>query len=260
MQPVSDASGRFVWFELMTTDVAGAKAFYKQVIGFETEPFPMGDGTYEMWKTPNGTNIGGIMVLPEEAKAMGAPPHWLGNLCVANVDAAVAKAKAHGAAVHMGPFDVPSVGRVAIIADPTGAHLALYQPADQAPGHGGNPAPGEVGWCELTSSDPEKAWSFYQDIAGWVETSSMDMGDMGKYRMFGPAGCQQPIGGMMGLPPGSPMSAWGFYLTVADFDAAVAAVKEHGGTVLNGPMEVPGGQRIVHFLDPQGAYVSIVGN
>jgi predicted enzyme related to lactoylglutathione lyase len=105
--------------------------------------------------------IGGILSLPQEARDMGAPPHWVGNLSVKDLDAAVAAASEQGGTIYKAPFDVPTVGRVAIVADNTGATLALVQFYTEAPGHTEAPAQGEFCWSELMTSDMDRAFSFY---------------------------------------------------------------------------------------------------
>lgn len=258
MQAVSSAKGRFVWFELMTLDVPAAIAFYSKVVGWETESWD--GGGYTMWKVPGGLTIGGVMALPDDAKAMGAPPSWIGNLCVESVDAAVIQVAANGGTIYKPAFDVEGVGRVAIVADCCGATFALYQPAAQAPGHEGAPNFGEISWSELLTDDEAKAWSFYSDVAGWVKGSSMDMGEMGTYQMFGvtadPAGA---VGGMFRRPPMAPVSMWQYYFYVADLDGAIAAATGSGGKLINGPTEIPGGDRVANLLDPQGAAFSLHG-
>ncbi|HNC99988.1 MAG TPA: VOC family protein, partial [Myxococcota bacterium] len=170
----------------------------------------------------------------------------------------VEKLKAHGGAVYQGPFDVPSIGRVAIVADASGASFALYQPESQAPGHSDDQsAQGEVSWVELCSGDVDKAWELYADIGGWEKTEAMDMGPMGTYQMYGPKG--KTIGGMMPKPEQMPVSAWNFYIWVDDLDAAVAAAVANGGTLMHGPHEVPGGSRVANLIDPQGAFFSLHG-
>ena len=107
------------------------------------------------------------------------------------------------------------------------------------------------------TTDAPAALQFYQKMFGWQPTEAMDMGPMGKYHMFGRH--LGPLGGMMNKSPEMAQVPpnWGLYFRVADLDAAVARVKTGGGQILNGPMEVPGGDRIVNCLDPQGAAFSL---
>jgi len=259
MQPVSEAQGRFVWYELMTTDIPAAVSFYTKVIGWEMNAWPTPDGQppYQMWKVPGKAEVGGVFSLPEEACKMGAPPAWLGNICVADLDGTLAKLQALGGQVHRPAFEVPDVGRVAIVADPTGATFALYQPSGQAPGHGETSSPGEFSWSELYSLDLDKAWAFYQALLGWQDRGSMDMGPMGKYQMFSASGGENANGGMMKSPPEMPVSAWGFYTTVANLHGAIERAVGLGATLVNGPMDVPGGDEVATLQDPQGAFFSL---
>jgi len=242
--------GRFVWFDLMTEDPAGGQDFYTQLIGWGTEVWDGGEEPYTMWK--NGeTPIGGVTQLPNEAKQDGAPSHWLGYVAVPDTDASVAEAKSLGGSVHVEPMEIPTVGRFAVLADPQGAVFAVFTPAGEAPGHEGPAAQGEVAWHELMAEDYEAAFDFYQKLFGWQKTDTMDMGDAGVYQMYGRGGA--PMGGMFNKPAEMPASAWLYYFVVPDVDASAGRIKELGGRILNGPMEVPGGGRIVQAMDPQGA-------
>ncbi|RMH12993.1 MAG: VOC family protein, partial [Gemmatimonadetes bacterium] len=251
-----EVKGRFVWYELMTTEPGAAEAFYAKVCGWGSAPYEVGDQPYTVWM--NGeASLGGLMRLPDEAVAAGAPPHWLGYVATDDVDATVEQAKGMGAGVLMGPMDVPEVGRLAVLRDPQGAVFAVYRPAGEAPGHAPPAEMGEVSWHELHTEGWEQAWDFYATLFGWTKTEAMDMGDMGTYQMFatGPDGVT--VGGMFDKMPEVPVCHWLFYVQVPDLEAALAAVNEGGGRVLNGPMEVPGGDRVAHCVDPQGAVFAL---
>ena len=139
---------------------------------------------------------------------------------------------------------------------PIGGVMQLPQQAiDAAPGHDGPPAEGEFSWCELPTTDWKAAWSFYFELFGWQEFDQMDMGEMGIYHMFNRGG--HPLGGMFNKPPEVPVAAWVFYIPVPDCAAAVDKVKELGGKVLNGPMEVPGGDMVAQCMDPEGASFAV---
>ena len=126
------AEGAFVWDELSTSDVDGAKKFYGDVFGWTTRDMEMGEGmTYSIWERPGGDDVGGAMALTEDMKANGIPPNWLAYLGTDDIDAATEKAKELGATVHMPPTDIPGMGRFSILQDPTGAAFALYQGASQ---------------------------------------------------------------------------------------------------------------------------------
>jgi predicted enzyme related to lactoylglutathione lyase len=251
-------AGRFVWYELLTSDPKAAIAFYSEVVGWKTQPF--GDaGDYTMWVGEQGP-LGGVTLLPDAAKKMGVPAYWQANVEVANVDETVAKVKQLGGQVHH-QDDVPTVGRFAVIADPQGAVIAVFTPYASMQSHDIS-KPGEVSWHELYTSDHEAAFAFYQQIAGWERLDEYDMGPMGKYLLWGREGKQ--LGGMMTLkgmktPDGREVPAsWMYYVTTADLEATLARAQANGARVLNGPMDVPGGQRIVQLFDPQGAAFALV--
>lgn len=245
--------GRFVWFELMTTDPTAAIAFYGDVTGWTTQKWENSD--YTMWIGAQGP-LGGVMALPEEAKKMGAPPNWIGNLEVADVDAAVEKVRAAGGQILKPAEDMPTVGRFAVVTDPQGAAIALFKPEGDMSSHDTS-KPGAIGWHELMTTDYEAAFRFYSDLVGWEKTGEMDMGPMGKYLLFGREGKQ--IGGMMNKPKDAPMpSAWMYYQRVADLDVALERAKAKEARLLHGPMEVPGGDWVAQLMDPQGAAFALV--
>ena len=246
----NENSGRFVWHDLMTTDPAAATTFFTGVIGWGTQAWD-GPTPYTMW-TANGVPVGGVMQLPPDA---GAPTHWMGYISTPDVDATIAAAGALGAAVMVPATDIPNVGRFAVLTDPQGAAFAVYASAggdaDPAP-----PGPGEFSWHELYTTDVDAAFDFYQKLFGWQKTSAMDMGEMGVYQMFGIG--EIPFGGMMKKAaemPGPP--GWQHYVKVDDVKRVAEVVKQKGGQVVNGPMEVPGGDYIANCIDPQGGMFSI---
>jgi len=252
-------TNQFLWYELMTTDVAGAEAFYTDVVGWKTDAGQASDRPYTMWRT-DGEHVGGLMALPESARQRGAPSHWLGYVGADDVDAAAGKAKGLGATVLVPPTDIPGVGRFAVLADPQGAVFALFGGGDPAMAPPPNDAmkPGRVAWHELLTTDDEGGWSFYHALFGWTHTETMDMGEHGAYRMFTTAEAgTRPRGGMMRLPDKEGHPGWLYYFTVPDLDAAVAKLKAGGGQLMNGPMEVPGGDRVAQCTDPQGAWFAL---
>jgi predicted enzyme related to lactoylglutathione lyase len=236
--------GLFVWYEHLTKDVQAAIAFYSEVVGWKTQPF--GD-EYVMWVGSQGP-LGGVMKLPE---GMGAPPHWMAHVGVANVDSTAALAKKLGGKVHKEPTDIPTVGRFAVLGDPQGAVISVFTPNEAMTLH--DPAKeGEFCWNELLTSDSAAAFQFYSGLFGWKILEEMDMGPMGKYRIYGLG--ERRLGGIMTTPKGAPMPPmWMFYVSTNDLDAAIRRATGKGAKVMNGPMDVPGGGRIAQLLDPQGA-------
>ncbi len=256
---MSDTQGRFVWYELMTTDTQAAKSFYGSVVGWGARDASVPGVAYTMFQVGE-TAIGGLMDLPEPARQMGAPPSWLGYIGVDDVDATVGRVTGLGGAVRVPPTDIPEVGRFAVITDPQGAALALFKPATACPDQSPEPTqgtPGHIGWHELLAVDWEKALEFYATLFGWTKADAMDMGDMGIYQLFATGG--QAVGGMFNKPPTVPRPFWVFYFNVDSIDTAVERVTAGGGTILMGPMEVPGGGWIVQCSDPQGAMFALFG-
>jgi predicted enzyme related to lactoylglutathione lyase len=241
--------GLFVWHDLITTDVPAAVAFYGEVVGWRTEPF--GQDGYTMWASSQGP-MGGVMAIDAEGARTGMRPHWMAHVHVDDVDDRARAAAALGGRVCRAPSDIPTVGRFAVVADPAGATLSLFQPL---PGQEIHPRDlsrdGEFRWNELHAPDGAAAARFHGELLGWKILEEMDMGPMGKYRVFG-LGDRQ-LGGIMPLQPGAPLApSWLPYVATSDLDAAVARARRRSATLLNGPMDVPGG-RVAQLRDPQGA-------
>jgi predicted enzyme related to lactoylglutathione lyase len=242
----ADVRGRFVWHELLTTDTAAAAAFYPKVVPWRTQPSNMPGYTIFM---AGGLQVGGLMALPADAGAA----HWLMYVGTASVDATVAQAQGLGARVVKGASDIPNVGRFAVLADPQGATFAVFTP-------GGGPAPqnppqGGFSWHELQTTDVAGALRFYGELFGWTKGVSHDMGAMGTYQIFEHRG--SGVGGMCNTQGPSTPPSWLSYVHVTDATRAVAAVKSAGGRLLHGPVEVPGGNWIALFLDPQGGAFAV---
>jgi uncharacterized protein len=243
--------GRFVWYDLMTTDPAKAEAFYTNVCGWTTEPWGGSPAPYTMWKA-NGTPIGGVMPVQNP----GAPPHWLAYISCPDVDETVKTSESLGGKTYVKSSDIPSVGRFAILSDPQGAVFSAFASANP-PQPEAEPKVGEFSWHELATTDYAAGFHFYETLFGWELRVDHDMGPIGVYRLFGRNG--KEIGGMFNKPPdmGSVPPHWLQYVMVDSSTAAVERVKANGGQVLNGPMEVPGGDWIAQCLDPQGAAFAV---
>jgi len=216
----------------------------------------MTDQSYTLFSM-GSTMVGGLMPIPEDARKMGVRPAWMGYIGVDDVDAYAARVKAAGGAVHRAPQDIPGVGRFAVVGDPTGAGFILFRgSSEQAPTPPAPGTPGHIGWHELHAGDGPAAFAFYSSLFGWTKTEAMDMGPTGVYQMFATGG--ETVGGMMTKAPEVPMPFWLNYFNVEAIDAAIERIKQHGGQISNGPMEVPGGLWIVQALDPQGAMFALV--
>ena len=262
MTSPSVSHGRFVWYDLITTDVPGATAFYTKVGGWGTQEFEMGrTRKYQMW-TARGIPLGGVVQLTPETGPPGTPPHWMASVAVTNVDAAAKKVASLGGTVLTQPMDIPEVGRYAVIADPQGAVVALFTPQQPAAPEVFAPKLSEFSWHELMTTNHEAAFSFYSSLFGWERMGEHDMGaPVGTYLMFGqPEGAADavPYGGMYSTPPAVPMPPnWLYYIRVESADEAVETVKSLGGQVLTGPAEVPGGDRVAQCVDPHGGLFAV---
>ncbi|MEO6928643.1 MAG: VOC family protein, partial [Casimicrobiaceae bacterium] len=167
------------------------------------------------------------------------------------------RVKQAGGTIHHPPDDIPGVGRFAVVADPQGAAFILFKGAGGAPPEtAAAGAPGHIGWHELYAGSLEGAWAFYSTLFGWTKAEAIDMGPMGTYQLFS-AGAE-PIGGMMTKPAQTPHPCWLYYFNVDAIDAAAERVKANGGTVVNGPHEVPGPMYVVQCMDPQRAMFAMV--
>ncbi|MEJ2371097.1 MAG: VOC family protein [Gemmatimonadales bacterium] len=245
--------GRFIWYELLTSDPDAAIDFYTRLIGWSSAPFDVSGQEYTMWMKGE-VPVGGVMQLPEEAVAGGAPPHWLAYLGTSDVDATSEQAQQLGASVLVPPTTIPEAGRFSVLQDPQGAVIAVYTPPELPP-MDEEPTPGCFSWHELATTDHEAAFDFYSKLFGWEKQEAIDMGEAGIYQMYGAGG--PPLGGMFNRTAEMPVSAWLYYIMVQDIETAAARVRELGGLVVNGPMEVPGGSRIAQCSDPQGAMFAI---
>jgi predicted enzyme related to lactoylglutathione lyase/uncharacterized protein YndB with AHSA1/START domain len=150
--------GEFCWNELLTSDEAGATKFYSAVFGWQTANFPGAkDMKYTIWKQ-QGKGLGGLMKRPKEE----IPPHWLGYVTVADVDATVKKVGQTGGKVMMPPLDIPDVGKIAVFLDPQGAALGIIQPIDKPSTCSGN----QIVWCDIPVKDLDRAIRFYSAVLG----------------------------------------------------------------------------------------------
>jgi predicted enzyme related to lactoylglutathione lyase len=255
---MTDSNPRFIWYELATSDQDAAEAFYRAVVGWKMADAGQPGIRYTILSAGD-RGMGGLYALPAEAAKAGGRPGWLGYVGVPDTDGAAKRIVEVGGAIHSGPDNIPNVGRFAVVADPGGAVFMLLTPLprENAPPAAEPTTPGLVSWHELYSSiGQEAAFKFYSGQFGWETADLMDMGSMGKYRVFGADGV--PMGGMMDKPENVPASAWGFYVNVDGLDAAVKRIGANGGQVLMGPSEVPGGSWIVQAVDPQGAAFALV--
>jgi uncharacterized protein len=240
--------GVFSWTDLATTDVDAAKPFYSDLFGWELDDLELpGGGTYTM-ALVDGRRVGALNTVQQE----GQPAAWNAYVTVDDADATAAKAGELGGTLFAEPFDVMDAGRMAVIADPTGAVFCTWQPGDQigaelVNGHG------LLSLTQLNTNDIGRASGFYAELFGWriEQVGGTETPYWGIY-----VG-DQLNAGMMQLPPGQPAPPhWLVYFGHNDLDAASQKISAAGGTLLVPKMAVPGGE-IVVAQDAQGAVFGI---
>jgi predicted enzyme related to lactoylglutathione lyase len=209
-----------------------------------------------MW-TNNGTPLGGVAKLPSDQAAMGVPPHWISSVEVNNVDETTRKATSLGGKIVMPPMDIPGTGRYSMFSDPQGAVIAVFQPSGPSEGFDGTPKLGRHSWNELMTTDYKRAFDFYRQVLGWEKIAEIDMGGGMVYLEFGKngkmyGGMYNRLPEMVGVPP-----FWLPYINVQDAKKSTEIAKRAGATVVNGPMEIPGGGWITVMADPQGAAFAV---
>ncbi|MDR7126940.1 VOC family protein [Pseudotabrizicola sp. 4114] len=244
--------GHPFWYELTTANPTASAAFYGPVMGWQFKDSGMPGFDYTL-ATHGADMVAGLM-----APDTPMPEFWMTYFAVDDCDASAARVTALGGTVHRAPEDIPDTGRFAIVSDPQGAVFGLMQPEDGQPGAAfDQKKPGHANWHELQTSDPAAALTFYKALLGWTAGEAMDMGPMGTYQLVSlPTG---DIGGLMPLAqPGIPPH-WLPVFGTESVAAAMTRITGVGGTVLEGPMEVPGGVFVCYAADPQGATFGLVG-
>ena len=250
-----DYPGCFAWYELMTTNMAGAETFYGNVVGWRAQDASTPNLAYKLLSAGK-VPLGGLIDLPEEGRRMGAWPRWMGYIEVNDVEATADRIKRLGGTVHVPPTNT-NIGLIAVVADPQTATFGLVKglkPGRQQPAESGKP--GRVGWHELRAADGEKAFAFYGEIFGWQETQA-EISQTVTYQLFSSGGLT--LGGMFTKPADEPIPFWLFYFNVEDIDAALARVKAGGGHVSEGTLELSDGSRVARCTDPQGAAFALQG-
>ena len=249
----SHTPGTFSWVDLSTSDPVDAKRFYGGLFGWTFDDLPVGDGIVYTMCRVDGKSVCAISGQAEQERSQGIPPHWNNYVTVEDVDASTAKAKELGANVIVEPFDVMDVGRMSVIADPTGAVLSLWEARTSIGAELVN-VPGALTWNELATNDVERAKEFYGGLLGW-RLEDMEGGGM-TYTMIHNG--DRPNGGIRpqseleaGVPPN-----WLAYFAAERVDDSIAKAGELGGRVLVEPVTVPAG-RFAAIGDPQGAVFAV---
>jgi predicted enzyme related to lactoylglutathione lyase len=251
----SHAPGTFSWPELATTDQKAGAAFYAALFGWEADEQPIGPSdTYTMFKLRHLEVAAASSMRPEQ-RDQGVPSHWNAYITVANADATAARAVELGGKVLAPPFDVMDAGRMAVLQDPTGAIVSIWQ-AGRHIGARMLREPGALGWTELTTRDTSAAERFYTQLFGWTAKAGSAGGQ--QYTEFSVGG--QPQAGMMPMNPewGDAMPGWMPYFQVGDCNATHAKAIELGAQVYVPPTDIPGVGRFTMLADPQGAMFAVI--
>jgi predicted enzyme related to lactoylglutathione lyase len=249
-----DVRGRFVWHQLMTRDVPGAKDFYARLVGRKSLPWPL-DPSYTVCHSDAGP-VAGFMEIPPDLPAE-VPAHWLQYIGTRDVDSVAEAAVRTGGSVVKPPSDMQGAGRYAVLKDPQGALFAIIDPENARPEISGAPPMGTFSWHELATSDNEAALAFYSGLFGWDAMQRMDMGPTGIYLVFGANGVAR--GGMYIKPPENPGPPnWLPYATIPNCDEGFKIALATGACGTVPPMDVPGGSRIACVIDPAGAAFAVL--
>jgi predicted enzyme related to lactoylglutathione lyase len=247
-------AGSFCWIELATSDQNAAKSFYSSLFGWVVTDNPMGpDDFYTIFKI-DGRDAAAGYTLRKEQRAQGVSPHWMVYVAVDSADQAAAKAAKAGGTVLAPAFDVVDVGRMAVVQDPTGAVLAVWQ-AKSHSGTGIGHVNGTLCWADLSTPDPARAGKFYSDLFGW----KLEKGDKDPSGYLHIKNGEHFIGGIPAAvhrPPNAP-AHWMIYFQVGDVAAATAKATKLGAKILMPPQDMEGVGTWSIIGDPQGAVFAI---
>jgi len=252
----SHQPGTVSWVELATTDQKAGVAFYRALFDWGLNEQPMGPTeVYSMFQL-RGLEVGAAYTMRDDEQKMGVPPHWNLYVTVADVEDSARRAQELGGTLLAPPFDVMDAGRMAVVQDPTGAIIQLWE-AKRSIGAKILGEPGALCWSELTTRDPGTARTFYTSLFGWTAKESGADSPM-PYTEFSNQG--QPGMGMMKMPehiPEQVPSYWMPYFQVVDCDASFAKAKGLGASEILAPHDIPQTGRFAILRDPQGAIFAI---
>jgi predicted enzyme related to lactoylglutathione lyase len=245
--------GSFCWIELGTTDQNGAKQFYTALFGWDVADTPMGPNEYYSMFKLEGRDAAAAYTLRPEMLEQGVPPHWMVYVAVESADTAAGEAERLGGKIMAPPFDVFDFGRMAVIQDPAGAAISIWQ-AKKHTGTGITGIPGTLCWADLSTSDPKRAGKFHTGLFGWKLTPSEDGGGY-EHIVNG----EEPIGGIPPAEQRDPKTPphWLPYFLVADIDATAAKAESLGAKFYLSPMTIEKVGRIAVLADPQGAVFAL---
>jgi predicted enzyme related to lactoylglutathione lyase len=240
------------WVDLMTSDQAGATAFYGALFGWEAqEPNPDFGGYLNF--TKDGVLVAGCM---GQMPGSPMPDLWSTYLASADVGRTLDTARADGGQVIVDAMAVADLGTMAVVLGPDSAAIGVWQPGTHR-GFGVHHDPGSPRWFELHTRDYAAAVAFYRDVFGWETQVVSDTDD---FRMTALTVDDTWLAGIMDatghLPEGAP-SHWAIYFAVEDLDHALAIVTANGGAVTSPPQDTPYGI-LASATDPTGAAFRLV--
>ena len=243
--------GKFVWHDLMTTDVEASKRFYGELFGWRIWKGEHGDYLHI---SAGSVDIGGIV--PPDPQRGKMPSHWNGYLAAEKIDDVMGRVAQAGGKVLAPVMDIPRVGKFAVVADPRGATFSPFQSNEWQPESDKMPGYGEFCWDELLTDDPVAAVAFYEKVFG-LGHAAMDMGPMGTYHLLKRG--EKNAAGVMKMPPNAPHPPmWLPYVSVESADDAAARAAKLGGAVLAPPMDIPDVGRFAVLGDNTQAAIAIL--
>jgi len=249
-----EQSAVFAWYELLTTDVSAAQSFYSKVVGWDVQDASTPEFAYRLFSV-GGTPVAGLMELPLDGRKKGATPRWMGYVAVEDLAGAVDRLRHLGGTVYVPPMD-SNVGRLAVVADPQTASLALIKGLKYGNAAAERGGPGRVSWHELFAADAKAAFEFYRDLLGWQNAEPMTA-TIESYQLF--AAGEWTMGGMFNKIASAPVPFWLYYFEVADLDLAIGRLRAEGGHITRGPIELWADNWMIHCVDPQGAVFALQG-
>lgn len=249
--------GLFGWIDLATSDVAAAKEFYAGLFGWTFEDLATPMGVFYTQATLDGALVAGLAPMQQGMAEAGMPSTWNSYVITADADAAIARATVAGGQALMPAMDVMEQGRMAMLIDPSGAVVGVWQPAAHEGADVFN-IPGTLTWNELQSRDVDAALPFYAETFGWEWSEGPQEGYF-IANVAGKAGDDKTNAGAMAMPPGVPEEApsfWLVYFAVDDCDEAMARGQELGASMLFPAMQMGPG-RFGGLVDPTGAVFAV---
>ncbi|MBI2521677.1 MAG: VOC family protein [Bdellovibrio sp.] len=242
--------GTFCWEDLYISDVVKAKSFYQSLFGWKVESMRIGaEPTYSYFSV-KGKEVCGFFEINRQEKTI---PHWQTYVSVSNVDESVQIAKVAGGTIIEAPKEISNVGRTAVIQDPTGGILTLWEPGSKI-GALVSDLPGTAGWRELNTSNIDVAGKFYSTLFSW-DLKPDKFGDMA-YVTFKLG--TKSVGGMLGHLKEGASTNWLTYWNVKNCDKSLKKADSLGARILRPTTAVKGVGQFAVLSDPFGAVFAIL--